>query len=1476
MRKKGYRLKNFVSPTINVRNNLEHYHLNHLKLLQLLTHGDIESNPGPVTNNVETAKIRGRPPKKTSGFNFKGKKLNFCQLDNDKSINVHKDNYRNKIDIVKSDIRNINCDAIVSTISKSSSVNNFVNLNIDYSIVPSSVISRNFPIKLRNENVNVCFFNSICQVLYSIPAFHSYLEQTPINNLVVNKLKDLFRRMTVTNGAVQTSTYISENYFSNYTFGQQHDAQEALSEILNVCYPNYDINDCDQHIFRVKLEESIVCDPNKGGCGASTNKYEYKQIIPFQVTETNIWQNVDDILINSFGIEIPSDYKCNLGPTNGCGLKNTCNKTSHISKLEDIVIIHLLIFTYDAHGNRRKIFPNFIISQHLDQYSLQSIIWHHGDNLDSGHYTSMVKHNHRWHHISDTDLDMYPVKFLCERSDENSQNPMVPYLLFYVKNDLSYQTVSPLIDFTRHVDSHAGLRKRDYEAISDDSDDHLNTAKVKIIDLDNQENKVTNVDEIQKQNEKSSKDCDSDSNVAQWKLNFSRKRTSKFGYKKHRETDRKRKIDERSKLKIQFTSEGNVKNDISFDSQNDESDEDVDQIKFNFSPKSTSKLCYKKHRKTDRKRKMEVRGTDEGKIKQHEIDQTSKMKIRATDEGKLKNQETAREGMKEIRNTDEGKIKQHDIDQRSKMKIRNDKKAEKEKIISNLPFPPIIDDEQEKESLRNFIRSTSSESMKTLECAICGEAVMNKDLDLEKNYLDKDDFVNRNLLLTENQENQEFIPEYVFDDLLLSPGGVIGQSIICCNTCLSSLNNNKLPKFSIANGFQIGKTPPQLTGLTLSEKLLISKCRPKMYVVKLRSTYGPQAQQRGLKGNTITFPQNVVKIAATLPANPEILVDHLKVVFIGKDRPSRELLKKVFTVRSEKVYNALNFLIDNNPVYSDVTLSNSVDLPADDVPEEIMNNLVTHDDLNDEDANEHSTYTPQTDLDDIPSDTVIMDSVGMVDLEGSNVKLSDQMNSAISTLQGASTNDQINSDNLERTMIVPHGSVPVNEYNNPNLWLGAYPWLYPYGKGGPETQRQVKVGLRAYMKHILKLADRKFSLDPSLKFHAFNVIQKRDVSYHTSLHVRRPQFHSTASHIQMLTPESMEQLLKSVQDKTPITDPNLRALMDSLSTTGKHVNGSPYQKSTFRKEIFSLMIYEGTPVLWITLSPAVTHSPIFLQIAGHNIDISEIPAHVERAKLVANDPVAAAIYFNEVIDAFTKYLLGYKNTDGGIFGHPSGYYGMTEEQGTGTLHNHMLVWLYNFKSVSKLNSDLEDEIFQKKLIEYLERIIKQGYLDTYNDDEDIDVSKVSCKYPVHPDDLNFHRKFNDDVNKLVKVANTHSCRSTCYKYRKTQECRFEFPRELVPQGKIEGNMIKLKRTNEMINNYNPYIMTCIRSNHDVKFIPSGKDGKNIAFYVTNYATKSQLSTHNMVPLIAASKKRLDADPSNSTDTVNVRAKAMIT
>ena len=56
--------------------NLELYDLSFLKLDQLIIDGDVECNPGPVNNNVQTPKTKGRPRKKNSVF--RGRKLDFC------------------------------------------------------------------------------------------------------------------------------------------------------------------------------------------------------------------------------------------------------------------------------------------------------------------------------------------------------------------------------------------------------------------------------------------------------------------------------------------------------------------------------------------------------------------------------------------------------------------------------------------------------------------------------------------------------------------------------------------------------------------------------------------------------------------------------------------------------------------------------------------------------------------------------------------------------------------------------------------------------------------------------------------------------------------------------------------------------------------------------------------------------------------------------------------------------------------------------------------------------------------------------------------------------------------------------------------------------------------------------------------------------------------------------------------------------
>ena len=65
-------------------------------------------------------------------------------------------------------------------------------------------------------------------------------------------------------------------------------------------------------------------------------------------------------------------------------------------------------------------------------------------------------------------------------------------------------------------------------------------------------------------------------------------------------------------------------------------------------------------------------------------------------------------------------------------------------------------------------------------------------------------------------------------------------------------------------------------------------------------------------------------------------------------------MKKVLTVRRE-VYAALNFLHNHHPLYGDVDIDNTVDLPDDDIPAEIWKISCHHEDENNEDEKEHAT-----------------------------------------------------------------------------------------------------------------------------------------------------------------------------------------------------------------------------------------------------------------------------------------------------------------------------------------------------------------------------------------------------------------------------------------------------------------------------------------------------------------------------------------
>ena len=181
-----------------------------------------------------------------------------------------------------------------------------------------------------------------------------------------------------------------------------------------------------------------------------------------------------------------------------------------------------------------------------------------------------------------------------------------------------------------------------------------------------------------------------------------------------------------------------------------------------------------------------------------------------------------------------------------------------------------------------------------------------------------------------------------------------------CQKCHAALLNKSIPKFAAANNMWLGDIPTELQGLTIPEQKLISLYRHNSCIIKLHSPFhSTTTAQSALKGNCITFLQNVPNIVDSLPLKLDDLCDTLKVIFIGARPPNRVHLKKVLTVRKQRIIQALQWLKKHNILYRkvNINLQNINRLPEDDVPECIMSTLEQK--IGDEeDQSERTGYVP--------------------------------------------------------------------------------------------------------------------------------------------------------------------------------------------------------------------------------------------------------------------------------------------------------------------------------------------------------------------------------------------------------------------------------------------------------------------------------------------------------------------------------------
>ncbi|CAF3794588.1 unnamed protein product [Rotaria socialis] len=359
----------------------------------------------------------------------------------------------------------------------------------------------------------------------------------------------------------------------------------------------------------------------------------------------------------------------------------------------------------------------------------------------------------------------------------------------------------------------------------------------------------------------------------------------------------------------------------------------------------------------------------------------------------------------------------------------------------------------------------------------------------------------------------------------------------------------------------------------------------------------------------------------------------------------------------------------------------------------------------------------------------------------------------------------------------------------------------------------------------------------------------------------------------------------------------------SFMTVGGNVMGSAYSRASLRTQIHALIFNQGLPSIFMTINPADIHSRVALYFAGVDLDLDtilpeKIPSTYERAQIIASHPVATARFFNVLISSILKCMV-----EKGVLGPIKAYFGTVENQGRGSLHLHILMWLDHDLTPSQLKESVKNEEFRNGLLGYLEDIIKQDLSNFDFDTSETDVperqhthiisnnecaistteSNTSKLIPLimptpKPSMPNFALHFKNDIVQLVNSNNIHKHTITCYKYSKKYEnptCRMRMPRRIenVSSINIESGEIKLKRLHETINNFNEYIISACRSNMDIKYIFSGSDAKALVYYITDYVTKSNLSFHDTFSLVLKAIQSLEKQKLNIDAAVNAEEKS---
>jgi hypothetical protein len=238
----------------------------------------------------------------------------------------------------------------------------------------------------------------------------------------------------------------------------------------------------------------------------------------------------------------------------------------------------------------------------------------------------------------------------------------------------------------------------------------------------------------------------------------------------------------------------------------------------------------------------------------------------------------------------------------------------------------------------------------------------------------------------------------------------------------------------------------------------------------------------------IVIPQDPGPLLQILPSLELRLENLIKVFWLGKYPPTNTDLKPFLQVRKDKILAALQYLVQHNHLYRDLTINYTmINGWADDfIPPEITDNITC---LDNPDHHEREGYTVslqsgnyENELQAVQDGTFPADEneplvTGSIytDLNGErtdpNVRMIDALlglvteNAPKAEGMMPAAGDEHRHRQREAPLIsyaIRGQATLMNSWEDPHYFTGAFPTLFPKGLGGHQDKRPVAVSLDAF------------------------------------------------------------------------------------------------------------------------------------------------------------------------------------------------------------------------------------------------------------------------------------------------------------------------------------------------------------------------------------------------------------------------------